>query len=273
MQYLRFYPKVQLPMRYLFSFRSYDQFKIILSSTNIPTASSNPTQEATLRKSHLFVLVCLFASAGSVVASNFVATSLNNVVVGGQWSQRASIRFQAKSNAPLAGARLYWVIGNPPGKSGYVSGSGGKYVYSLREDANGQPGAILSTASMIKNQITENQRGDFPLICFPPTSLVSGQYYDIVVENTDPDASLNWSSLDFLWEAAAANQTPDVEIWVSDENEAFKKGDAGTFIGSPVALFYADGTIQGHGDIAVSPSSASGLECGSEYGFPAVLCQ
>src|SRR5215472_10107424 len=221
----------------------------------------------------LFVLVSILAFAGALCASSFVSLSLSNVIVGGQWSQAASIRFLAKSNAPLAAVRLYWIIANPAGHAGYASGTGGRYIYSLRTDSNGQPGRVLANASMIQNQITGNQRGNFPLVCFPPVSLVSGQYYNIVIENIDADSFANWASLDFLWDPIVKNQTPDVQIWVSDEGGAFSPGDGGTFIGTPVALFYSDGAIQGYGDIAVGSSYSSGFECGSSYGFPASLCQ
>jgi hypothetical protein len=226
-----------------------------------------------LKNTRLLVCLCVFFFAGSILASDFVASSLNNVVIGGSWGQRASIRFQAKSNAPLAAVRLYWIIGNPAGKDGYASGNGGHYLFTLHADSNGQPGAVLATASMVQSNITGNGRGNFPLICFPPASLVNGVYYDIVVQNTDPNPSVNWSSLDFLWDGNSSNQTPDIQVWTSDEGGAFRRGDGGTFVGSPVALFYADGTMQGHGDIAVSEGSSSGFQCGSAYGFPASLCQ
>lgn len=226
-----------------------------------------------IRPTVLLVSLCVLVSAGVVFASGFVATSLNNIEIGGQRSQLASIRFMAKSNAPLAAARLYWIIGNPSGKSGYASGTDGRYVYTLRQDSNGQPGAVLATANMVQNKLTENQRGNFPLICFPPVGLESGQYYDIVVQNVDPNPSVNWASLDFLWDAGETNQTPDVQVWVSAEGGAFEMGDGGTFVGSPVALFYSDGTLQGYGNIAVGSSYPGGYECGSAYGFPAALCQ
>ena len=219
------------------------------------------------------MLLFVFAFAGVALASGYIATSLCNVIVGGQWSQVASIHFQAKSNAPLSAARLYWIIANPAGDSGYASGSGGHYSYTLRQDSNGQPGAVVATASMVQNKFTENGRGNFPLICFPPVSLVSGQYYDLVVQNLDPEPQVNWSSLDFLYDTNVHDQTPDVQVWVADGNSTFKPADNGNFVGSPVAFFYSDGTIAGHGDIAVSSSSATGLECGSVYGFPASLCE
>lgn len=221
----------------------------------------------------ILIVVFVMAFAAVAFASNFISISLNNINIGGQWSQAASVHFLAKSNAPLAAVRLYWIIANPAGHAGYASGTGGKYAYSLRTDVNGQPGRILASASMIQNQVTENQRGNFPLICFPPTMLAAGQYYDIVVENVDPDAYGNWSSLDFLWDPVAKYQTPDVQVWVSDEGGPYSPADGGTFVGSPVALFYSDGTVQGHGDIAIGSEYPNGFECGSSYGFPASLCQ
>lgn len=221
----------------------------------------------------LVATVLVLTFAGALFASNFVSISLNNIIIGGQWSQAASIRFLAKSSAPLSAVRVYWIIENPAGHAGYASGTGGRYVYSLRTDSNGQPGRVLATAGMVMNQVTSNQRGNFPLICFPPVGLVSGQYYDIVVENVDADSFANWASLDFLWDPTAKNQTPDVQIWVSDRGGVFSPGDGGTFIGTPVALFYSDGTIEGHGDIAVGSSYPHGFECGSGHGFPASLCQ
>lgn len=226
---------------------------------------------AKTRVMSVFLVVCIFA--GIAFASDFIATSLNNIIVGGQWSQKVSIRFLAKTSAPLSSVRVYWIIANPSDREGYASGTGGHYTYSLHEDSNGQPGTLLSTASRVQNELTENRRGNFPLVSFPPADIVSGRYYDIVVQNVDTDSKVNWASLDFLWDPVDHNQTPDIQIWVSDENGRFGLGDGGTFIGSPVALFYGNGTVQGHGNIAVGSEYPGGLECGSAYGFPAALCQ
>jgi hypothetical protein len=61
------------------------------------------------------ILFSVFAFAGIVFASDLVATSLNNINIGGRFSAIASIHFQAKSSAPLAAVRLYWIIANPAG--------------------------------------------------------------------------------------------------------------------------------------------------------------
>jgi hypothetical protein len=241
-----------------------------------PLFGKRSNKETTVKKKWVVGCVCIgvLVCAGSILAaSTFVATSLNNLVVGGSYSQVASIRFQAKTNAPLAGLRVYWIIANPPDKPGYASGDGGHYTYTLHSDYYGQPQGALATASMVANQITENGRGNFPLICFPPVGLVSGNYYDIVVQNVDPNPTSNWASLDFLWNESLNDQTPDVQIWSSWEGGSFAWADDGTYVGSPVALFYADGTLQGYGEIAVGSEYSGGYECGNWYGFPATLCQ
>ena len=219
----------------------------------------------------LLLFLCVFAFAGIVSASEFFATNLSNLTVGGPFWHVVSIHFQAKSSAPLGAVRLYWIVANPSGKTGYASGNGGRYSYTLREDSNGQPGAVLSTASMVQSLYTENGVGNFPLICFPPVSLVRGRYYDLVVQNLAPYPWANYASLDFLWNARYENQTPDVQVWLATGNWTFTPAEGGLFVGSPVAFFYSDGTVQGHGDIGMN--GATSYECGSVYGFPGSLCQ
>src|ERR1700746_445693 len=108
------------------------------------------------------VFLYILGFVGVLFASNFTSISLNNIIIGGQWSQRVSVRFMAKSNGPLSGVRLYWLIANPAGHAGLASGTGGKLDYALRTDSNGQARRVLATASFIQNQVTENQRGNFP---------------------------------------------------------------------------------------------------------------
>jgi hypothetical protein len=223
-------------------------------------------------------LFCLLVLSGIAAASyTFSATSLNNIPIGGPYMQAADIRFQAATDSALTAVRTYWIVQNPSGRAGYMAGNGGDFEYQLRADADGQPGSVIETASSVQHQITENKRGDFPLAIFSsdlcPLGLTKGTYYHIVVTNIGSGPSENWSSLDFLWNASRSNQTPDVQIQVSVEGGAFKPGEGGTYIGSPVALFYANKTVQGYGDIAVGSEYPNGLECGSAYGFPAALCQ
>jgi hypothetical protein len=231
-------------------------------------------QRIPLKKAYLVVAsLIVLALAGTVWASTFSAICLNNVQVGGQYSQVVSIRFLTQSDMPLTSARVYWIIPNSSEHAGYASGNGGHYTYTLNVDTNGQPGKVLATADGVENEYTENGRGDFPLIYFPQVWLAKGSYYDIVITNTDPNPSENYSSLDFLWNPDYTDQTPDTQIWISMWGEKFGWGYNGTLIGSPVALFFFNGTVQGHGDIATGSEYENGLECGSAYGFPTSICQ
>jgi len=200
------------------------------------------------------------------------ATALDNVVVGGQWGNQVAIRFQANSTV-LAAVRVYWITENPTGKSGYASGTGGSFVYELHADNSGFPGNLISTALFTVPMPTENGHGGFPLVCFPPSMLVVGQYYDMVVRNIDPTPKVNWSSLDFLTYATTLNQTPDVQVIYAPTGNKWQSVDGGQVMGSPVAIFYSNGTVQGYGYIAAGSLYPNGLECGQAYGFPASTCQ
>jgi hypothetical protein len=197
------------------------------------------------------------------------ATALSNVIVGGQWNNVVSIRFLAKASAPLSAIRLYWVTQNPPGKMGYASGTGGSYSYSLCADNNGVPGSVLAVEQLIVPQPTQNGRGGFPLVCFGPALLKAGGYYHVVVRNIDDNYKENWSSLDFMYSATVLNQTPDVQVLISAQGVAWEPVDGGELAGSPVALFYADGTQQGYPWYQVGANGA--LLAGTAYGFPASL--
>jgi hypothetical protein len=198
---------------------------------------------------------------------------LNNVQVGGRYSQSVSIRFLAKTTSALHRVRLCWIIPNSSEHAGYAAGNGGRYTYTLHTDSDGQPGEQLASTDGVDNEITANGRGNFPIIYFPSVTLESGHYYDIVIKNEDAHPTENFSSLDFLWNPEYVNQTPDVQVWISMWGDKYGMGYNGTLIGSPVALFYTNGVMQGYGDIAVGSSYPGGLECGWVYGFPQPLCQ
>ena len=191
------------------------------------------------------------------------ATALSNVIVGGQWGNAVSIRFLAKTSAPLSAIRLYWVIKSP--KSGYASGTGGTFVYDLCPDKNGVPGPTLATQQVIQNQFTQNGQGNFPLVCFAPVLLTAGLYYHVVVRNIDPNPKENWSSLDFMYSPTVLNQTPDVQVLVSAQGVPWEPVDGGEIAGSPIALFYADGSTQGYPWYQIGTNGV--LLAGTAYGF------
>ena len=138
-------------------------------------------------------------------------------------------------------------------------------AYDLCPDKNGVPGPTLATQQVIQNQFTQNGQGNFPLVCFAPVLLTAGLYYHVVVRNIDPNPKENWSSLDFMYSATVLNQTPDVQVLVSAQGVPWEPVDGGEIAGSPVALFYADGSTQGYPWYQIGTNGV--LLAGTAYGF------
>lgn len=217
------------------------------------------------------VLALLLALAGLTQALSIQATSLSNVIVGGMWNTVAEIRFQAASST-LFQMRLYWILSNPVGHPGYAAGSGGSYTYTLNADNAGVPGAVLVTGQLVaQNPTVGATQGAFPLIGFPPNTLTPGRFYDVVITNVDPQPKLNWASLDFLYNAAVINQTPRFQVWRAPAGAPWKQ--LTDLAGSPIEAIYADGTVDGYGYYQVGGLAQPALLCGTNYGFPAILCQ
>lgn len=194
--------------------------------------------------------------------------SLSNLEIGGPNQQQLSIRFLAKSAAPLAGLRYYAIWKNP----GYGAGNTGRLTHTLRGDAPGaQPGAAFAGGRGVLAQNADDNLGGFPLIYLDPAPLTKGAAYHLVITNTDSEPAQNWQSLDVLQQLSppVTGQTPDMEILASQFGGPFEPPDQGRDLPSPIALFYADGTVQGYGFYQLSPT---GLMGGEAYGFPASIC-
>lgn len=202
-----------------------------------------------------------------------VATSLSGIEIGGKWDQALSARFLAKTWTTqktnfVSAIRPYEVTMNPPGETGYASGTGGTFNYALCADNAGVPGKILADISQIIDFPTENGRGGFPLIAFRPTLVNVGSYYHFVARNIDLHSDVNWHVIDFLTDAAVLNQTPDIQLLVSATGTPWKPVNKGAAMASPFAIFYADGTVQGYKAYQVGPE---GLLTAEAYGFPPSL--
>lgn len=197
----------------------------------------------------------------------FTAKELSNIRVGDKDGYKCAIRFIAKGPS-LASVRLYWIVQNPDGKPGYMGGNGGFFEYSLRTQPDAAPVAFGTEVDRV---VTQNGRGAFPLIAFPPHRLTSGLPYFIVIDNVSFNPEVNFSSLDFLHNDAVLDQTPEVQVWLSAKGVPWQLAAKGAFIGSPVALIYADGTMQGSSYIAAGAQYPKGLESGVSYGFPEEL--
>lgn len=214
--------------------------------------------------------------SNSRAAAPIVATSLDNIVVGGAYGYMTGIRFQSSYNGPLASIRIYEIVPGFPATqhAGYSAGTGGKLNYQLCEDeATGtdparipQPSWLcVQGAAILDSNYSEPQ--NFPLVYFPGEPLIaSGDWYLLTVSNSDPSPATNYSSVDYLWNPNLSNQTPTMQVIEYDKDTAHWYTQP-HFI--PVVQFtMANGQVFGQGYVAASPS----LDCGTEYGFALNLC-
>lgn len=198
------------------------------------------------------------------------ATSLDNSIIGGKWSQGNAIRFQAKYSSPLSGFRCYFINNYP----GYSAGNGGHAYAQLYADINGIPGTLPQASGYVTDDHNfpnpSSGRGIFPLFTFrPQITLIAGRWYWIEIKNIDPSSVTNYFSMDYLYNPLKLNQVPTMSIWTNSSGGPYSL--VPYLIPSPISLQYANGLSQGLGWIAVTTNPA-GLQCGSEYGFPTALC-
>lgn len=210
------------------------------------------------------------------------AEALNNIILGGPNANIVSIRFQAKYALPVVSARTYHLFSNHPDTNspGYARGTRGTMDLWLCADANGVPGDALSGAVWIADRNYPSQVGEvtpgswepvgaFPLYCFPSLNkpmLVAGSWYHLLWTNVDTSPEENYSSLDFLWHPTVLNQTPDMQVMIQQSGAWRVMPD---MIPSPVAIFYADGSVQGYAGYQMGLNGT--ILNGNEYGFPESL--
>jgi hypothetical protein len=197
------------------------------------------------------------------------ATNLQELTVGGQFGNVASIRFQAATKyvlqSSLASRLLYW-IDNAPGYSG---GTKGIFAHELRTDINGQPGVLICEGTESGIIRTPTGKGKFSRICFPPDVFQLGAWYHHRIPNIDPNPKVNFSSLDFLANPKNPNFAsliPTSQILVQQGGSGlYKLLDGGTVAASPISDVYFDGTIVENDGYQVENGVV--LSAGPEYGF------
>ena len=196
-----------------------------------------------------------------------VAKSLTNIRIGADAGYKASIRFKASHTGVIVGFRSYWILENPT--PGYAHGFRGDYTFELCTDLNGLPGPRFDFGwrSPDPTYTEYPNNGAFPLVIFPAIRVVIGKWYHILITNVDPDSVNNYASLDVLWHPTVTGQIPDMQVLLASNAApwAVQMSD----IPSPIAIFYADGNVQGCSYYQIAPDGS--LMSAEEYGFPASL--
>jgi Putative Ig domain len=207
-------------------------------------------------------------------ASGFYGPGLGSDGLGnttlGPWGNAVSYRMRAKLTGRLVAVHTYLIMDHP----GYFGGNGGQVLVSVQTDdgsAAHQPSGTKLASSLLTSPLTvPTPARYFPTFNFAnPPSISAGQLVHIVFENTDPNPSVNYVSVDSLYQAAApAPSQPtmsdaDCAVLLREtplQGVAWKPRQGY----SPIAqLEYEDGSTQGIGYMEAWVGAPQSINAGS----------
>jgi putative Ig domain-containing protein len=184
--------------------------------------------------------------------------ALGNTPLGPN-QQKLSYRFRAKETGNINDVRIYLIMDHP----GYSAGTGGNVLVSLETDdgtaAHNPSGTKLSSKLIPAPFAVAAPARYFPLLSFSPAPrVIGGELYHVVFENTDASPTVNYVSVNSLYQAGAPTPVQptlaDVESAVLmyqnywPDGLRWKPRQGYTPI---VQLEYADGLIEGQGYMEV----------------------
>ncbi|MHB0939742.1 MAG: FlgD immunoglobulin-like domain containing protein, partial [Armatimonadota bacterium] len=104
---------------------------------------------------------------------------------------KLGIAFQAPKDGTITQVTLQWKSG-----SGYGAGSEGVFSFELHTDGPGHfpSGTVIARADNVIPSMAMDGYVDGAFYFPISATLTAGQRYHLVITNTDPDPSLNWSS-------------------------------------------------------------------------------
>lgn len=150
------------------------------SPTPLATPTPSPTPTATLPPTNAFYGSCINADTKS------------NLQVG--WTNRAKVahRFRATQTSTITSIRF-----QQRGGAGYSGGTGGTMRISVQPEVAGVPsGTILGTPGTYGPKVPAGGIFDLVTMNAPVTA---GTLYDVVFENTDPNQTVNYISVNELY--------------------------------------------------------------------------
>lgn len=201
----------------------------------------------------LFVLPAPAVRAQSLYGTGVQATALNNINVGGPSNWRVAYRFTAAYTSTITGGVYYRIFSTT--KPGYSGGTLGTIVISIVNNASGSPGTLVATC-------TGANVGNFPAFTCPSASVITGQTYYVLFTNTDPSPTVNFASVDGLYDVGG----------VADPNFPYTTliSNSATWTVYPTVqpilqLNYANGHAQGNGYMEVWINTSSVTLSGSTW--------
>ena len=237
------------------------------SATPVPTPRPSATPMPTPRPS----ATPTPPSGGSALYGPGIGSdSLGNQQVGGTAggapNTEVAYRFRATESSALTSIRVY-VIG--PGHPGYAGGTGGTFRVTVQAD-DGTAGHFPS-GTVLATQTINPVDGVGLVITFPsPATLVAGRLYHVVFTNVDPSPTVNFASIDGLYEfAPTAPMQPSMadDDWGQSVRFQPNAWEAQRKLTPIMALTYANGRTAGVGYMEVWPytyQSISGVATARE---------
>jgi hypothetical protein len=225
----------------------------------------------------LALLACLCAQACAPAGSGnhllgssatygpgLAADDLANTVVGGPYNAVVSYRLLAGHSGSLSSILVYLI----PDRTGYSSGTGGQIRVTINTDDGTpahNPSSTVLAAYVITNAMTLTPSRYFPLLKFDsPATLVAGRIYHVVFTNVDPSPTVNYLSVDGLFQrkpAAATQPTitdEDCAVLLNQAGNPWAERDGFT---PTIMMNYSDGWSDGVGYMEAwptAPQTASG---------------
>jgi hypothetical protein len=171
------------------------------------------------------------------------ATALNNINVGGPSNKKVAYRFTASYTGTITGGIYYHISSSTPGYSG---GTLGTIVPTIATDSSNTPGSTIATCSV--------GTGFFPVFTCS-AAVVAGQTYYVVFTNTDPSPTVNFASVDGLYNVGAVQDPNFPYTSLESDNGGAWLTDLDT---QPILqLNYSNGHAQGNGYMEVWINTSS----------------
>lgn len=208
-------------------------------------------------------------SASSYYGPGIGSDGLGNTTIGPNKNE-ISYRMRVHHSGYIAAIHAYLIMDHP----GYWAGTGGELLVSIQTDdgtASHNPSGQKLTSSLLTNpDAVPVPARYFPVFTFSaPAAVTAGGIYHIVFENPDANPTVNYVSVDSLWQAAAP--TPSQPTMTDTDCAVLLYADQGPALGTVwqprqgytpiVQMDYDDGFTDGIGYMEAwvgAPQSISG---------------
>src|SRR5580704_16844025 len=156
----------------------------VIAATNSPAPSPTP-------------------AAGTYYGSGIGSDGLGNTTIGPN-QNKLSYRIRVQHTGLISAVQPYLIMDH----TGYWGGTSGSILVSIQTDdgsSSHNPSGQKLTSSLLNDpDSVPTPTRYFPTFTFSaPASVTAGELYHIVFENTDPNPSVNFVSVDALYQAAA----------------------------------------------------------------------